>query len=194
MTSGSAAAPSSAAASSSSAAGITQCTIISSSSERIVAPARQVDDVLRREVAADLQIIDVEVQLVGNHVERDFDLDRVDHLLEDAAVADARRFAAELDRHFDRHLFAGPHAEQIDVQHLLEERVPLHVLQQRLAVGGAVEIDDLRAVAERGFELVGGERQADRFFAVTVEDGRQPARAAEPLVVPFTKGFAFFDV
>ena len=80
------------------------------------------------------------------------------------------------------------------MQHLLEERVPLHVLQQRLAAGVAVEVDDLRAVTQRGFELVGGQREADRFFAVTVQDGRQPAGAAEPLVVPFTKGFAFFDV
>ena len=90
--------------------------------------------------------------------------------------ADARRFALELDGHFDRDLFAGPHAEQIDVEHLLEERVPLDVLQQRLAVGGAVEVDDLRAVAQRGFDLVGGEREADRFFAVAVQDGRQLGR------------------
>ena len=85
------------------------------------------------------------------------------------------------------HLFAGVHAEQIDVQHLLEERVPLHVLQQRLAAGVAVEVDDLRAVAERGLELVGGQRQADRLLAVTVQDGGQPPRAAEPLVVAFTQ-------
>ena len=34
---------------------------------------------------------------------------------------------------------------------------------------------------------------AHRFFAVTVKDGWQPARAAEPLIVPFTKGLALFD-
>ena len=84
----------------------------------------------------------------------------------------AGRFAAQFDRHVDLDLFAGPHAEQIDVEHLLEKRVPLDVLQQRLAVGVAIEIDDLGAVAERGFELIGGERQADRLLAVTVQDGR----------------------
>ena len=82
------------------------------------------------------------------------------------------------------------HAEQIDVEHVLKERVPLDVLQQCLAAGGAVEVDDLRAVAERSLELVGGERKAHRFFAVAVQDGRRAAGAAEPFVVSFPECFA----
>src|SRR3954452_2098779 len=48
-------------------------------------------------------------------------------------------------------------------------------------------------MAKRGFELVGSQREAYGFLTVAVQDGRQPAGAAKPLVVPFTKGFAFFD-
>ena len=42
-------------------------------------------------------------------------------------------------------------------------------------------------------DLVGSEREADRFFAMPVQDRGKLARAAEPLVVAFTKGLTFFD-
>ena len=138
-------------------------------------PRRQVANVFDVQLAADLQRADPDVQFVRHQVERHFDLDRVDQMLDDAAVVHARGFALELDRHFDRHLVAGHHAEQIDVQHLVEERVPVHFLQQGLAGGGAFEVDDLRAVADDRFELFRGEREADRFFAVTVEHRGQLA-------------------
>ena len=118
----------------------------------------------------------------------------MDHLLDDAAVAAARRLAAELDRHVDRDLFTGADPQQVDMQHVLEKRVPLDVLQQGLAAGGAVQVDHLGAVAKGGFQLIGGKRQAHRFFAVAVQHGRQPARPAQPHIVSFADGFSIFDV
>ena len=96
-----------------------------------------------------------DVQFLRHEVERHFDFDRVDQMLDDAAVVHARCFALELDRHLDRHLVARLHAEQVDVQHLMEERVPSDFLQQRLAGGRAFEVDDLRTVADDRFELLG---------------------------------------
>ena len=144
---------------------------------------RQVENVLRRQVTVDPEILDVQVQLVRNHIERDFDFNRVNELFDDAAIANADCFATQFDGHVNLHLLAGPNAEQIDVQHLLAKHIPLHVLQQGFARGIAVQVDDLRAVAERGLNLVGSQREADRLLAVAVQNCGQPPRATEPLVV-----------
>jgi hypothetical protein len=53
----------------------------------------------------------------------------VDNLFDHATLGSTRRFAFKLDWDLDRHLFASDDAEQVHVQHMVEKRVPLHVLQ-----------------------------------------------------------------
>ena len=87
---------------------------------------------------------------------RGLDLHVVNQVHHDAALLLARGFALEQARHFDRHALVGVDPQQVDVDQVLLERVPLNVLQQGLTRGVAGQVDHLVAVAQRGPQLVGG--------------------------------------
>jgi hypothetical protein len=74
------------------------------------------------------------------------------------------------------------------------EHIPHNVLKQGLTGGGARQVDHLMAVTERCAELVSGDDHAEGFFAVAVDDAREPAFEAKAVVAALAGEVAFFNL
>src|SRR5690606_24314769 len=123
-----------------------------------------------------------------------FDLDVVDDVLHNAPFVLARGFAADQQGNLDLNPLARIDPQEVDVDQVLLEGVPLDVLQQGLAGGGALELDDLVAVANRGPQLIGRDDDADRLFAVAVNDPGELPFKAQPMVPPLPREIPLFNL
>jgi hypothetical protein len=151
----------------------------------------QIVNIRRGQVAVELEVIDVDVQGLGDRNRGGFDLNLVQRVRDDAARLLAGRLALEQQGDLDGHAFVGVDPQQVDVEQVLLEDVPLHVLEQGLAGGIASEVDDLVAVAEGSPKLVGGDADHEGLFAVPVDDaGEDPLDAKAPVAA--LAGFSAF--
>src|SRR5438270_5030603 len=143
------------------------------------------------------EVRDVDFDRVGDGVGETFDV-KLAHLpVEDAALFDADRVAAEMDRNGQADHLVHHHAHEIDVRHAARDRVHLHVLDHGVALligAGHLQqkdrTDAVLALLNQIDDRLALDGDRHRLFVTAIDDRRDLVFLTQLLRVLFSRALA----
>ena len=119
------------------------------------------------------------MDLFGDRVGPAFELDFVQGQAQHATGTLAGTLALELDGHLHLHAVSGTDTQEIDVNRLNAECVPLEFADQGASLYGTLQFDDAAAMPDRGLNSLTSGNEIDALFTVAIEHGGHEPFAAQ---------------